>query len=67
MKASPVTCLFVSRDGRLAVRLLDEPIPEQHQDIPPGMQHAIMALGMWPVVRTFKRTVDGKIPVFEEV
>ena len=64
-----VTCLFYTRDGSLAVRLLDRPVPDTITDNPvyPGMMHAIRALGMTqPILRSFKRTVDGAIPVFEE-
>lgn len=70
MKATTVTCLFVTRDGGLCVKLLESPIPPtwEEQPIPPGILHAVKLLGMQPVHgRSFKRTCDGHIPVFEEV
>lgn len=65
--ATTVTCLFVSQDGRLSVQLIDSPVPAEHvmPVAPPGMMHACRVLGINPV-RSFKRTVDGSIPVFEE-
>jgi hypothetical protein len=65
MKVTTLTCLFVSKDGRLAVRLMDAPVPSQHE-IPVQRVHACRILG--PAgVRLFKRTVEGALPVYEEV
>jgi hypothetical protein len=68
MKATTVTCLFVSKDGRLAVHLMDAPVPAQHEipAAPPGMMHACRVLGI-AGVRIFKRTVEGALPVYEEI
>lgn len=68
MKATTVTCLFVSKDGRLAVHLMESPVPAQHEipAAPPGMMHACRVLGI-SGVRLFKRTVEGALPVYEEV
>jgi hypothetical protein len=62
-----VTCLFISQDGRLSVQLMPRPVPETYEIVtaPPGMMHACAVLGI-PPIRTFRRTVDGGIPVFEE-
>jgi hypothetical protein len=62
-----VTCLFVSQRG-LSVRLLAKPVPESWDEAlaPAGMAHACRVLGV-PMIRTFKRTTEEAIPVFEEV
>jgi hypothetical protein len=67
MKATTVTCLFVSNDGRLSVKLLESPVPDHWAEpaAPPGMMHACVVLGIAPV-RMWKRTAEGAIPVFEE-
>lgn len=66
--ANTKTCLFVTKDGRLSVDIMGEPIPEVVTRVRPdlvGAAHACALLGITPF-RTFKRTVDGSIPVFEE-
>jgi hypothetical protein len=68
MKVTTLACLFVSNDGRISIRLLDTPAPPQHEfpSVPPGMMHACQVLGL-PARRVFKRTVDGALPVYEEI
>lgn len=69
MKVTTLACLFVSKDGRLAIHLLDPPLPPEYQvpAIPPGAAHAARALGLAATLRVFKRSVEGAIPVYEEV
>jgi hypothetical protein len=68
MKATKLTCLFVSKQGALAVHLLEAPLPaEQHiPSVSPGVKHPCRVVGGGPL-RLFKRTVEGEIPVYEEV
>jgi len=68
MRRTTATCLFMSKDGRMAVQLLDHPLPEQHEMLaaPSGMVHACRLLGI-PPVRTFRRTTEGSCPIYEEV
>ena len=41
MKATTVTCLFVSKDGRLAVHLMESPVP-----VPGGQLHVTASFGV---------------------
>lgn len=68
MKATSLTCLFWTKTGCMSVRVMDAPVQETFIEpiAPPGMMHALAALGMTPLSRTFKRTCDGAMPVFEE-
>jgi hypothetical protein len=63
------TCLIVSRDGGVAIQLLEPPLPKTFQipPVPPGMMHAARLLGLTSTVRSFNRTVDGVLPIYEEV
>ena len=68
-KVNTRACLFISKRGDLAVRLLEPPLPEEYAtpEVPPGMLHAVRLLGMPDQVRIFKRTVEGAVPVYEEL
>ena len=68
-KVKTLACLFFSKGGDLAVRLIEPPVPEEYQtpQIPPGMLHVVRVLGMTDRIRSFKRTVEDGIPVYEEV
>jgi hypothetical protein len=35
--------------------------------VPPGFLHAVRVLGMSDQIRTFKRVVEGVLPVYEEI
>jgi hypothetical protein len=69
MKVTTLTCLFVSTDGRLSIRLMNPPLPPHCEvpTIPPEMAPAARALGLGLEVRIFKRTVEGLLAVYEEV
>ena len=69
MKVTTLACLFVSTDGKLAIHLLEPPLPAEYQipSVPPGMAHAARALGIAPEVRMFKRTAGGPLALYEEV
>jgi hypothetical protein len=69
MRVTTLTCLFVSKDGRLSIHQLEPPAPAefQLQPIPPGMKHAAKVLRLPSEPRTFKRTVEGSLPVYEEI
>jgi hypothetical protein len=69
MKATALACLFVSKDGRLSVQLVEPPLPLEQQvpSVPPGMAHAARMLGVPVEIRVFKRTVEGSVPVYEEI
>jgi len=64
-----LACLFLSKEGALAVHLLDRPVPEKYHipAVPPGMMHALRVLGMANEVRVFKRIVSGTLPVYQEL
>jgi hypothetical protein len=68
-KVKTLACLFFSKSGDLAVRLIEPPVPEEYKtpEVPPGMLHAVRVLGLSHQVRVFKRTAEGKIPVYQEV
>lgn len=68
-KVKTRACLFISKGGDLAVRLIEPPFPEEYQtpEVPPGMLHAVRLLGLSDQIRIFKRTVEGALPVYEEV
>jgi hypothetical protein len=68
-KVTTLACLFVSKQDHLSVRLLEPPVPEEYQipAIPPGFVHAVHVLGMVDRIRTFKRVVEGVLPVYEEI
>ncbi len=68
-KVNTLACLFISNRGDLAVRLMVPPLPEEYQtpEVPPGMLHAVRLLGLSDRVRTFKRIVEGAVPVYEEL
>jgi hypothetical protein len=63
------TCLFVGKDGGVAIQLLEPPLPKTYQipPVPPGMMHAARLLGLTSTVRSFNRTVDGLLPIYEEI
>lgn len=67
MRAQTVTCLFISKPGKISVRLIPSPVPEVVEDppVPTGAVHACRALGI--AVRRFKRTTDGSMAVYEEM
>jgi hypothetical protein len=69
MKVTTLACLFVSADGKLAIHLLEPPLPPEYQlpTIPAGMAHAARALGLGPEIRTFKRTAGGPLALYEEI
>jgi hypothetical protein len=70
MRVTTLTCLFVSKDGRLSIHQLEPPAPPkfQLQPMPSGMKHAAKVLGLLPFEpRVFKRTAEGSLPVYEEV
>ncbi len=68
-KVKTLACLFFSKRGELAVRLIEPPVPEEYKtpEVPPGMLHAVRVLGLSENIRVFKRTVEGAIPVYQEV
>ena len=68
-KVTTLACLFLSKQDQLAVRLIEPPVPEEYQvpSIPPGFVHAVRVLGMTDQIRTFKRVVEGVLPVYEEI
>jgi len=70
VKRTALTCLFITKAGGCSVRLLQPPVPEwidEGTQIPPSMIRAAGALGGCDYrTRVYKRTVDGRIPVFEE-
>jgi hypothetical protein len=68
MKLVAQTCLFVSKDGRLAIHLMEPPLPATFKTptIPPGMVHAARVLGLQVAERAFTRTAEGGLPVYEE-
>lgn len=69
MKVTTLACLFVSADGKLAIHLLEPPLPSKYQlpSVPAGMMHAAQALGVAPEIRTFKRTAGGPLAMYEEI
>ena len=69
LKLAARTCLFVSKDGKLAIHLMDPPLPETYRmpTVPPGMVHAARLLGLQVAPRAFARTAEGALPVYEEI
>ncbi|MGH9346333.1 MAG: hypothetical protein ACRD26_03610 [Vicinamibacterales bacterium] len=70
MKVTTVACLFVSKDGRLSIHLMEPPVPSECRvpAVHPGTAlHDTGGLSLVPAMRAFKRTVDGALPVYEEV
>jgi hypothetical protein len=69
MKVTTLACLFVGKDGGLAVELLEPPVPEEFRvaAVPPGAEHAARLLGLRHEERVFRRTAEGAVPVYEEV
>jgi hypothetical protein len=63
------TCLFISKNGGVAIQLIEAPLPKTFQipPVPPGMMHAARLLGLTSTVRSFNRTVDGVLPIYEEI
>jgi len=70
VKRTALTCLFITKAGGCSVRLLQPPVPERIDEgtqIPPSMIRAAWALGLRDYrARVYRRTVDGRIPVYEE-
>ena len=68
-KVDPLTCLFFSKRGDLAVRLIEPPVPEEIQtpEVPSGMLHAVRLLGLSDQIRVFKRIAGDGLPVYQEV
>ena len=69
MKVTTLECLFVGKNGGLAVELLEPPVPAEFRvaAVPPGAEHAARLLGLPHEERVFRRTADGAVPVYEEV
>jgi hypothetical protein len=69
MELTSLACLFVSKTGCFAVRLIEPPLQAVYEEppVPPGMRHAVRLLGLESTIRTYKRTVDGELPVYEEI
>lgn len=68
MRFTAVTCLFVGKDGAVAIRSIEPPLEESYEipPVPPGMRHAVKVLGLLATIRKYKRTVEGGLPVYEE-
>jgi len=68
MESSSIICLFVAKNGAIAIRALEPPLEDQYEvpPVPPGMRHAVKAVGLLSTIRTYKRTADGALPVYEE-
>ena len=62
------TCLFVSKNGALSVRLMESPLQDHYEvpPVPPGMRHAVRLLGLGSMIRVYRQTVQGGLPVYEE-
>ena len=69
MKVTTLACLLISKDGAIAVQLLEPPVPAEFRidPVPAGAKHAAKLLGLPVDGRLFKRTADGALPVYEEV
>jgi hypothetical protein len=69
MKFTAVTCLFVGKNGGISIRSVEPPLEEQYEipPVPTGMRHAVQLLGLMPMVRVYKRTAEGVLPVYEEL
>ena len=68
-KVRTLTCLFIGRGQCHETRKIEPPLAEEYQtpEVPPGMLHAVRVLGLSEQVRVFKRTVEGALPVYEEL
>ena len=68
-RVKTLACLFFSKSGDLAVRLIEPPVPEELQtpEVPPGMLHAVRLLGLSDRIRVFKRIAEGAVPVYQEI
>ena len=62
------TCLFVSKSGGFAVHLLESPLQDHYEfpPVPPGMRHAVRLLGLSSMIRVYRQTAEGGLPVYEE-
>jgi hypothetical protein len=69
MKVTTLACLLISKEGAIAVHLLEPPVPAEFRigEAPPGLKHAAKLVGLQANGRLFKRTAEGAIPVYEEV
>ena len=69
MKVTTLACLLISKDGAIAVQLLEPPVPAEFRigEVPPGLKHAAKLVGLQVDGRLFKRTAEGTLPVYEEV
>jgi hypothetical protein len=69
MKVTTLACLFVSADGKLAIHLLEPPLPPEYQltTVPSGLSPGARALDHASEIRTFKRTVGGPLAMYEEI
>jgi hypothetical protein len=69
MKVTTLACLIVGKNGGLAVELLEPPVPTEFRiaAAPPGVEHAARLLGLPHEERVFRRTVEGAVPVYEEI
>ena len=58
------TCLFVSKNGGFAVRLLESPLQDSYEvpPVPPGMRHAVRLLGLSSTIRVYRQTVKADCP-----
>ena len=66
MNTTTVTCLMCSKDGKLAVKLFESPIPATHtESYPQGVIHACRVLGL-ASARTWKLTAEGSPAMYEE-
>jgi hypothetical protein len=69
MKVTTLACLFVGKNGCLAVELLEPPVPAEFRvaAAPPGFKHAARLLKLPHEERVFRRTAEGQVPVYEEI
>jgi hypothetical protein len=69
MKVTTLACLVISKDGAIAVHLIEPPVPAEFRigEVPRGLRHAAKLAGLPVDGRLFKRTAEGTLPVYEEV
>ncbi len=69
MKVTTLACLVISKEGAIAVHLLEPPVPPELRigEVSPGLRHAASLVGLQVDGRLFKRTAEGTLPVYEEV